>query len=86
MTDVNTGRYYAMIDYHTVNSDKNDDDNYLPGLVATGKEGQRITLYSADGKVTNTLCLENGEAIIRNIRPGLYILDIGGATYKPNVK
>lgn len=44
------------------------------------------TLYSADGKVINTLRLENGEATIRDIQPGLYILNIEGAAYKLNVR
>lgn len=51
MTDENTGRYYAMIDYYTINSDKNNDDNYLLGFVVTGKEGQRIDCF-CDGSFT----------------------------------
>lgn len=51
MTDENTGRYYAMIDYYTVNSDKNDNDNYLLGFLVKGKEGQRIDCF-CDGQFT----------------------------------
>lgn len=51
MTDENTGRYYAMIDYYTINSDKNNDDNYILGFVVTGKEGQRIDCF-CDGSFT----------------------------------
>ncbi|MCM1079491.1 MAG: S8 family peptidase [Bacteroidales bacterium] len=51
MTDENTGRYYAMIDYYTVDSEKNSDGNYILGFVVTGKDGQRIDCF-CDGAFT----------------------------------
>ncbi len=51
MYDENTGRYYAMIDYYTVDSDKNEDGNYILGFVVTGKDGQRIDCF-CDGSFT----------------------------------
>lgn len=51
MFDENTGRYYAMIDYYTVDSEKNEDGNYILGFVVTGKDGQRIDCF-CDGAFT----------------------------------
>lgn len=51
MFDENTGRYYAMIDYYTVDSEKNADGNYILGFVVTGKDGQRIDCF-CDGAFT----------------------------------
>ncbi|WP_288317469.1 S8 family peptidase [Xylanibacter caecicola] len=51
MTDENNGRYYAMIDYYTVDSDENADGNYILGFLVKGKEGQRIDCF-CDGAFT----------------------------------
>ena len=51
MIDENNGRYYAMIDYYTIDSDKNSDGNYILGFIVTGKDGQRIDCF-CDGSFT----------------------------------
>lgn len=52
MTDANSGRYYAMIDYFTTNNQTyNSSDKYLLGFIVEGKEGQRIDCF-CDGSYT----------------------------------
>lgn len=44
--DENSNRYYALIDYLTVNnSEYNPEGNYILGFIVTGKEGQRIDCF-----------------------------------------
>ena len=46
MTDENSGRYYAMIDFMTSdNQSSNADGNYILGFSVEGKEGQRIDCF-----------------------------------------
>ncbi|MCH5221485.1 MAG: S8 family peptidase [Muribaculaceae bacterium] len=41
-----TGRFYALADYFTIdNQENNSDGTYLLGLLVTGKPGQRIDIY-----------------------------------------
>jgi len=44
--DKMTGRYYGMVDYHTLNNEEtNLDDNYVLGFEVVGHPGQTITCY-----------------------------------------
>ncbi|MGM9841105.1 MAG: S8 family peptidase [Candidatus Limisoma sp.] len=46
MLDEDCGRYYALIDFQTLdNSTTNADGNYILGFVVTGQEGKRIDCY-----------------------------------------
>lgn len=50
MTDENTGRYYALIDFFTSdNQTNNADGNYMLGFIVKGKAGQRVDCYG-DGQ------------------------------------
>lgn len=54
MTDPYSGRYYAMIDFYTVDSDENADANYILGFIIKPKaetEGKRVDVY-CDGAFT----------------------------------
>lgn len=56
MIDEDSNRYYAMIDYFTVdNYQYNSTGNYILGFIVTGKEGQRIDCF-CDGSFT---CFNN---------------------------
>lgn len=52
MIDPETGRYYAIIDFMTMdNQTSNADGNYLLGFIVKGKAGQRVDCFS-DGQMT----------------------------------
>lgn len=52
MTDSDTGRYYGIIDFFTIdNAVTNSDNQYLLGFIVKGKAGQRIDCFS-DGAYT----------------------------------
>lgn len=40
--DYDTGKFYAVLDYYTTNTESNADDNYVPGFIITGAEGHSV--------------------------------------------